>query len=279
MDPRFYESYFHHEDHHWWFRWRYELITGIIRKLDLGPNPRILDAGCGTGQMLKRLEALGTAIGIDSSAEAVSFAASRGARRLVRGTINAPPFPAGSFDCIVVLDVIEHVDDDTGILRSLRDAVRPGGSVIVTVPAFRSLWSEHDVINRHKRRYNAGELRALLDRAGLEVDRLTYCNTALCAPVYLMRTFRNLTRRGSRVQVNGHELRSDLRQYPDLVNYALLRVMRAETRLMRRVDFPFGVSILAVARRPAVTGSITAIGAADARISRNDAPMTGAARL
>lgn len=249
MDPRFYETYFHHEDRHWWFRWRYELITDLIRGLGLGPNPRILDAGCGTGQMLTRLESLGRAVGLDSSAEAVAFAASRGARRLVRGSINAPPFPVGSFDCVVVLDVIEHVDDDLGMLSSLRNVVRPGGAVIVTVPAFRALWSDHDVINQHKRRYNATELRELLDCAGLEIHRLTYCNSALCLPVLAMRTLRNVSRRLTRARTNGHDVQSDLRDYPRVVNEALVRVMRAETRLMERTDFPFGVSVLAVTRR------------------------------
>lgn len=258
MESSFYEDYYRHEQRHWWFRWRYELITKLVRSIKTTEEFRILDAGCGTGQMTKKLEALGQAIGLDSAHEAITYARSRGVSRLVRGSITAPPFADGSFDCVLALDVIEHVDDDMGILVSLFDVMKPGGHLIVTVPAFNALWSEHDEINHHKRRYRSPQIRHLMEEAGFEVERVSYCNTALYLPVLLTRKAKNVWRAiTQRRSAEPRALQSDLGDYPKPVNEALFAVMRAETRLMDRMDMPFGVSILAIARRPLQSGVST----------------------
>jgi 2-polyprenyl-3-methyl-5-hydroxy-6-metoxy-1,4-benzoquinol methylase len=259
MEKTFYDHYYHHENSHWWFRWRYELITRLVASLKRDGTFRILDAGCGTGQMTKQLEEFGEAVGLDSAREAIAYARSRGVQRLVRGSITAPPFAEGSFDCVLALDVIEHVDNDMGILTSLFHVLRPGGHLIITVPAFEALWSEHDEINHHKRRYRAPQLRMLIQEAGFAVERITYCNTALYLPVLVTRKVKNAWRSlTGTVSGDNQPLRSDLGEYPKLVNEALFAVMRAETRLMEKVDMPFGVSILAVATRPLDSAGITA---------------------
>lgn len=250
MDPSFYESYYRHEDHHWWFRWRFELITRLVADFKASEDFRILDAGCGTGQMLKHLEDLGDAVGIDTSAQAISFAQSRGVKNLVLGSITAVPFPDATFDCVVALDVIEHVDDDIGILKALHDVTKPGGHLIVTVPAYKLLWSEHDDINHHKRRYTASQLRGLIEDAGYTLDRVTYCNTIFFAPIFAIRKLKNVLRKvraSNGKHVEG--LNSDLGDYPDFMNEAAFRIMQAENALMRHMDLPFGVSILAIAER------------------------------
>src|SRR5215217_8993703 len=251
MDPTFYASYFQHETTHWWFRWRFDLISQVLGTLRQDGQLRILDAGCGTGQMLKCLESHGEAIGIDSSPQAIGYARKRGVRRLVRGSITDPPFRDGSFDCVVALDVIEHVHDDIGILTKLHEVVKPGGHLIITVPAFKALWSEHDEINQHKRRYRAEQLRRLIEESGFDLERVSYCNTALFVPVLAVRKAKNLLRSLRRARrAEPDSFQSDLDEYPAPINTALYWLMRGETRLMRHVDLPFGVSILAVARRP-----------------------------
>jgi SAM-dependent methyltransferase len=257
MEPSFYEDYYRHENNHWWFRWRFDLITRLVKSLGSGDSFRILDAGCGTGQMTKRLGAIGLAFGLDSAPEAIAFARSRGVERLAQGSITAPPFANGAFDCVLALDVIEHVDDDFGILTSLFQILRPGGHLIVTVPAFDALWSEHDEINHHKRRYRAPHLKSLIETAGFEMDRITYCNTAMYVPVLVTRKAKNLAR-ALNIKRGGHghdNLQSDLGDYPPIINDALFKVMRGENRLMDRVNLPFGVSILAVAKRPLVSAT------------------------
>lgn len=254
MESAFYEDYYRHENSHWWFRWRYDLITKLVSSLKqhkADDSFRILDAGCGTGQMTKHLAAIGDAFGLDSAYEAVSFAQSRGVDRLVRGSITAPPFADGSFDCVLALDVIEHVDDDMGILTSLFQVIKPGGHLIITVPAFDALWSEHDEINHHKRRYRAPQLKMLIQEAGFEIERVSYCNTVFYLPVLVTRKAKNAWRAISRRRSDENRpLQSDLGDYPAPINHALYSLMRAETRIMDRVDMPFGVSILAVAKRP-----------------------------
>ena len=264
MEPAFYATYFRHEDRHWWFRWRFELVARIVGGLN-GGDPaafRILDAGCGTGQMLQHLGRFGRAVGIDTAPEAVRFAATRAVDRLVLGSILALPFADASFDCVLSLDVIEHVDADAALLRHLAAVLKPGGHLILTVPAFQALWSEHDEVNWHKRRYRAPQLRALLAEQGLEVERLTYCNTALFAPVFAIRRLKNLRnhlRRRDRARHIGNGPHpaddrpgpaSDLSHLPRPLNEALFRLLRAENRLLARRDLPFGVSLLAIARKP-----------------------------
>lgn len=250
MEERYYETYYQHETEHWWFRWRFALIREVIGRIDGIPKrPRMLDAGCGTGQMLKMLQRQGSAVGLDLSREAIMFAATRDARNLVLGSVTNPPFAEGTFDVALALDVIEHVDDDCGILRGLRSIVRPGGALIVTVPAFQFLWSDHDRINLHRRRYRADELRERLEGAGFEIDRVTYCNTALFPVVAVVRRAQAIMRR-FRPKAET-ELDSDLHSYPKPLNELLYRLMLIENRLLRRFDMPVGVSILAVARRPA----------------------------
>lgn len=251
MKSDFYEEYFHHENTHWWFRWRFDLIGDVVGSLTSGKSDvKILDAGCGTGQMTKLLEGYGDAVGLDLALEAINYAKIRGVKNLVQGSITEPPFEPGSFDLVVSLDVIEHVDNDMQILAGLRDIVRPGGHLVVTVPAFQMLWSEHDEINHHKRRYRVPQLRHLVQEAGFEVERITYCNTALYLPVLVLRKGKTLIRklRGMSSTPNPE---SDLVFYPKPINEALYQVMRLENRIMRGRNLPFGVSILVVAQRPA----------------------------
>lgn len=251
MKSDFYEEYFHHENTHWWFRWRFDLIGDVVASLTNGKSDvKILDAGCGTGQMTKLLEGYGDAVGLDLAPEAINYARIRGVKNLVQGSITEPPFEPGSFDLVVSLDVIEHVDNDMQILAGLRDIVRPGGHLVVTVPAFQVLWSEHDEINHHKRRYRVPQLRHLVQEAGFEVTRITYCNTTLYLPVLALRKGKSFLRklRGANSTPNPE---SDLVFYPKFVNEALYQVMRLENRIMRGRDLPFGVSILVVAQRPA----------------------------
>jgi hypothetical protein len=147
------------------------------------------------------------------------------------------------------------------MLRHLTAVLKPGGYLVLTVPAFQSLWSEHDVVNWHKRRYRAAQLRTLLDAEGLEIQRMTYCNTALFTPIFAARKLKNLRNRlrdrgrARRAHVEGLPEpepgpESDLSELPRPLNEALFRLLRTENRLLARHDFPFGVSLLAIARKP-----------------------------
>ena len=249
MKSEYYGEYYEHENNHWWFKWRFDMITDIVEALPRDSDFRMLDAGCGTGQMTKLLERYGDAVGLEIAPQAIEFARKRGVRNIVQGSITDPPFPAASFDLVLSLDVIEHVDNDVQILESLFDIVKPGGHLIITVPAFQSLWSSHDEINHHKRRYRVPQIRDMIAGAGFDITRVTYCNTTLFAPVFATRKVKTAVR-SWRHEDDAENPESDLAHYPKPVNDMLYRIVSTETKLMKHVDMPFGVSILAVAQRP-----------------------------
>src|SRR5439155_35798 len=137
------------------------------------------------GGMLAHLRRYGSVVGVDPAPRAVAYATAQGDFDVRRGGLpRALPFADGErFDVITLLDVLEHVDADVDALARLHDRLHPGGRLLITVPAFGFLWSGHDVINEHKRRYRRPELRAKLERTGFAVRVLSYCNTGLFLPI------------------------------------------------------------------------------------------------
>jgi len=134
--------------------------------------------------------------------------------------------------------VLEHVADEAGALRACRRLLAPGGRLVVTVPAYAWLWSRHDELLGHRRRYTAGSLRAVVEAAGFAVDRVTYFNTLLAPPIMATRIVRAALRRS----------RHDLERPAPLVNRLLARAFGAEATLLRFASLPFGISILLIAR-------------------------------
>jgi SAM-dependent methyltransferase len=244
MQTDFYGEYFRTEDRHWWFVGRRRIVLEAL-SLSLarvGPqsSPRILDFGCGTGAMLTHLRRLGTVEGVDGDERAIGFCRSRGESNVHLLESDDLPFEDESFDLVTAFDVLEHIADDRGALAEIRRVLRPGGTLMITVPAYQWMWGPHDEINDHKRRYSSAEIESKITAAGLELDRLTHFNTLLLPVIAAVRLLRK--------RLPDRSPRSDFglgARGP--ANGILAAVLSSEARVLRRRNLPIGVSILATA--------------------------------
>jgi len=230
------------EDRHWWFRGRRALIWALLRQAELPEKPRLLDAGCGTGRNLVEFGTLGPATGVDPSTDAVEFCHRRGIDDVHCAGLENLPFGSDVFDLLLAFDVLEHVENDAGALVELRRVGVPGAHLIITVPAYQWMWTEHDVQLHHVRRYTLPVLRDRVRDAGWTVTHATYFNSILLPFVAAARM---VARQSSR---RGH---TDLDRTPALLNRALELPMKFEAALIGRgVRFPAGVSLGLVCRAP-----------------------------
>jgi SAM-dependent methyltransferase len=230
------------EDRHWWYRGRRTVLDVVIAGLGLREPARILDAGCGSGRNMVELARHGAVTGIELSETSVALARERAAGEVLAGSILEMPFADDSFDLAVSLDVIEHLDDDLSALRELRRVVAPGGSLLVTVPAYQWLWSGHDEINHHHRRYTRRSLQRVAEQAGWKQTRTTYFNSLLLPVAIVLRVL-------DRVNTKTTESSLDLWVPPEPLNWVLERPLALEAALIKRGGrIPAGLSLLAVFR-------------------------------
>jgi SAM-dependent methyltransferase len=239
MDRIVYDRMAAHDSTHWWYRARRDILADYLERYgNLPKDARILEIGCGTGHNLPMLAAFGSveAIEIDPAARAIASA------RLGRpvGDAPLPDLPGvarGAYDLIAVLDVVEHIQDDVAALEAMAGLLKPGGKILIAVPAHQWLWSAHDVVNHHHRRYSKRTLRAAIDRAGLKADRLTYFNSLLFPLAAAARIAGRLTGRDD----------SDDSPPAKPLNSLFETVFRLERHMVGRVPMTPGVSIVTLA--------------------------------
>jgi SAM-dependent methyltransferase len=234
------------ERRHWWFQGRRRILDRMLKRLDppLPPGARALDVGCGTGANGPVLAAHATfAAGIDASPVPLGLkgSAETGHSSRLRGDAGALPFADASFDLVMALDVLEHLDDDAAAARELRRVLRPGGVVVIFVPALRLLWGLQDDVSHHRRRYHRQELRDVVAGAGFAVQRLTFFNSFLFPPILAARLL-------MRVRPPAR-LKSENELGGPFANAILGAVFGAEAPLLDRVNLPIGVSLACLARR------------------------------
>ncbi|MBL1277263.1 MAG: class I SAM-dependent methyltransferase [Ectothiorhodospiraceae bacterium] len=242
MDASLYQQMRELEDRHWWFRGRRAIVVSQLQTSHLPKQAKILDLGCGTGGNLAMLSQFGDVIGAELDEQAAIMARERGVAPVVRGKLpDALPLSASSFDCVTLLDVLEHIVDDRSTLMAVNKLLVPDGRVLITVPAFPFLWGPHDEAHHHQRRYRAKPLAALLRDTGFEVIKLSYCNTWLFPPAAAVRLVRKVFPKGN--------AGTELALPPAPLNAMLAMLFASERHLLRHMTLPFGISLLAVAKK------------------------------
>jgi SAM-dependent methyltransferase len=238
MERVVYEKMAELDQLHWWYRARREVLAALIRrKARPGPNSRLLEIGCGTGHNLSMLSEFGEVEGLELDDEARAIAE----KRLGKPVLNAPlpelnGVPERHYDLIGAFDVVEHIDDDQAAVESIARRLKSGGRLVVTVPAHQWMWSAHDVVNHHKRRYSKQALRELIESSPLRLEAIGYFNSLLF-PLAIARRLSPLRERAD----------DELSLPPKALNTALEAAFAAERHLIGRLALPPGLSLFAVA--------------------------------
>lgn len=241
MQDHYYTATYNVELNHWWYRVRRKIIHFLIEK-EAGEKNRaldILDIGCGTGALITELQKYGNVVGIDRSEDALKFCRERGITNVKLGSAIKIPEPDKKYDAVMALDLLEHLDDDKEAMKEIKRVLRPDGVAIIFVPAFMFLWGVTDVVSEHKRRYTKKELVIRLKEMGFEIKRASYFNTFLFPPIALVRLLSKIVT---------PKRKSDFITGDGLFNESLYKIFLLEAKLLKFTNFPFGVSIMAVAK-------------------------------
>lgn len=243
MNTAEYAEMYKLESFYWWFVARRRLLESLMQEVTGEfTNPVILDVGCGTGINFSVLSRFGDTISTDAAGEALWFCKSRGLSGLVQSGGESLPFGSSSFDVVTALDVLEHLDNDLEAMGELLRVTKENGVLVITVPAYGFLWSEHDEALHHRRRYAASELRNKLTNAGFDVERITYYITLLFFPILFLRFVQSVSKKSIQAKTSHVIL-------PGWLNRVLIWILGFERRLLRWMNFPFGVSLVCLARK------------------------------
>lgn len=242
MQKEIYQKLIEIQETHWWYIARREISESFLNQIELPDEAKILEIGCGMGGNFERLSKRGKLYATDFGKDAVEYCKSLD---ITEDVVQAefpsnPPFADKKFDLIVLMDVLEHIDNDVGTIDVIKDMLKPGGVLFITVPALMSLWSKHDEVCHHKRRYEKVEFESLFDNAGLSKVRLSYYNFFLFLPVYFAKkAFKSRDKSTNDSQ----------KKLPVILNYILRVIFTSEKYFLKMFNFPIGVSLIGVYRK------------------------------
>ncbi len=232
------------EDKHWWFVGRRAILESFLQDISQSiriPNSaiRILDVGCGTGANLEMLKQYGDSEGVDVSDDALEFCRKKGLK-VHKGLAEELPFEDETFDLVTALDVVEHLDDDVAGLKEMHRILKKDGKTLIFVPAFMWLWGVQDDISNHRIRYTRAQIVERMEKAGFEIERATYANITFFAPILAGRAL---------MKVTGIKPESENNVNVSALNGFFGKIFSSEKYWLKKANFPFGVSIVIVARK------------------------------
>ncbi|MFA6097225.1 MAG: methyltransferase domain-containing protein [Candidatus Paceibacterota bacterium] len=231
------------EHQYWWHVGRRFIFTRLIRryaacfKNDLS----IVDVGCGTGGNFEFLENFGRVLGADNSTFAVEYCRKKG-KTVKLVSKDVLPFPDGSCDLVTVFDVLEHIENDGRMIEECRRILKKGGKIVAAVPAYMSIWSSHDEILGHRRRYSKKELLGKVEERGFRTIKITHCITFMFPIIFVFRLISKKFSKSSRTN-------SAYFMLPGIINSLLAAILRVESCLIDKIEMPFGCSVVIVAEK------------------------------
>jgi len=229
------------ENFHWWFTVRRRLLKSILSSIKVPVNSITLDIGCGTGSNLRELVLAGLSpIGLDQSIYALTLVRNKGEFPLLAGDLNSLPFKTKSIGLVIAMDIFEHLNNDADGIRESYRILKNGGILILTVPAFKSLWGIQDVVTAHKRRYSKREITYKLRETGFHILRSSYFNFFLFFPILITRRI---------IHLLGLKIESENKVNSPLINFFLKAIFSLEIYTLKFLSFPFGVSIFCTANK------------------------------
>jgi SAM-dependent methyltransferase len=243
MQEIVYHTNYKLENEYWWFVARNQIVKTIFNKyVKPDKNKQILDFGIGTGGFAAQLKDDYNVLGLDMSKTALEYSEKRGIKNLIHGMLSDMPKDKYDIQAITALDVIEHIENDTEITKELFDILTIDGYLIATVPAYQWMWSKHDEIHMHYRRYSRNKFNQLLENAGFKIVYSSNFNSFLFLPAYLKRMLDRIT--GAEKKIT-----EPVEEVSPLLNQIFTNIFLAEKDILKEFSMPFGLSIITVAKK------------------------------
>ncbi len=246
MELSEYRNIFEHEETHFYYVGTHNAVIELLKKYLPKKNGNIiLDAGCGTGSLIKKIKSFGKIWGIDASSEALKFAKKNGLKNVLKASVEKIPFENNTFDAVISIDVLYHkeVKSDLKALREFKRVLKPGGILIIKNPAHNWLRGNHDIVIHTKRRYSSKQFGEKLHQAGFQIIQLSYINIFFFPLAIIKRLVESVLKT---------KPSSDVKSLPPQINRVLINIYNFETKLLTKGTIPLGLSLFAIGRKPAI---------------------------
>ena len=248
MDKKFYQEYYTLEREGWWFKARLYILESYCKDLAVNTNIKILNVGAATGATSEMLSRYGEVTSLEYDKFCCEFLKVKTGIEAINASLTELPFKNNTYDLICAFDVIEHIEDHEKALDEIYRVLRPHGKYFLTVPAFQSLWSNHDVVNHHYRRYTKKKFNSLISNSNLKIDYSTYFNFWLFIPISIARFILNIIPRKKKENSSGSD--NEIMKSSKVINAILFSIFHSEKYLLNHnVKFPFGVSIMTIGHK------------------------------
>lgn len=248
LNEKLLAKFFEVETTHWWWTGRKKIVSELLSYYLNGKTNVILDGGCGTGAGIIYLGAFGTIYGVDLSPVAIQFCKKRGLKNVMIGNILKLPFENNKFDLVCLMDVIEHIKEDKAAIKEAYRVLKPGGYLLMTMPALPFIYSNHDKKQGHFKRYTKRTLFNLFNNTAFKEIKISYFNIFLSPPIIFIRLISRLGGPFTKLADYDSKLNYDIIKHKN-INFLLTSILSSETIILSKYNIPFGISFLTLHKK------------------------------